>query len=146
MQRPTPALVLRVGRLMAENVFVTSAGKSYLYDLHAAADGDGLIMTTEVLGYKESGYGQLRGGTVRLGEDAYLLPYSGFTFASNDLQRCPDVGLDDHVYYQGPVVRGVELVVEGVSHGALRSRTERLLPLALARLARVEQKAGPQSR
>ncbi len=134
---PAGALVLHVGKLVAENVFVTAGGERYLYDLHATPDGGRLIMTTEVLGYDERGRGGAVQGTIRLGEDSYLLPYSGFTFASGDYPRQPDVAADDHIYYQGPVLRGVELVVFGEDHAALKARTEELIPAALERLARL---------
>ena len=51
-------------------------------------------------------------------------------------QQYPDVAADDLIYYQGPVLRGVELVVEGEDRASLRERTEELSPLALGRLAR----------
>ena len=136
-REPTDAMVLHVGGLVAENVYVRAGGKNYLYDLHSLPDGDGLMMTTEVVGYDEKGLGRLPGGTIPLGEDAYLLPYSGFTFASKDSQPYPDVAADDHIYYQGPVLRGVELVVEGEDRASLRERTEGLIPVALKRLTRL---------
>ena len=145
-RKPTGAIVLHVGRLVAENVYVRAGGKSYLYDLHALPDGDGLMMTTEVVGYDEKGLGRLPGGTIPLGEDAYLLPYSGFTFASKGHRQYPDVAADDHIYYQGPVLRGVELVVEGEDRASLRERTEELIPIALERLARFIRVRAPAER
>ncbi|MDG6994042.1 MAG: hypothetical protein JRN36_04035 [Nitrososphaerota archaeon] len=93
-------------------------------------------MLTKVIGYDEKGLGRLPGGTVPLWDGAYLLPYSGFTFAAKGDEQYPDVADDDHIYYQGPALRGVELVVEGKDRASLKERTEELIPVALGRLAR----------
>jgi hypothetical protein len=97
--------------------------RKYVYDAHVVPEG--FNVTVEIVPYSVTPYHPPT-ETRWFKIDVLLCAYSGFAFplkSSNPEENYqPDAGGDDHIYYQGPETRGVDLLVFGPTLAATKAR------------------------
>ena len=107
-------LAFKAGPLLETYKSITFNETEFVYDVHKVKDG--INVSVEILPWS------IEPSNVSiiphwLNPNVFLMPYSGFCFplkSSNPNENYqPDAGQDDHLFYQGEEIRGIELLVFG---------------------------------
>lgn len=113
-----PAYVHKAGKQLIRYGRIRVGGRLFYYDLHKSSDGV-LSLSIEVLPHRKIPYRALLSGVKRIGRDAVLITHSGFCFSKYPQAEAE---VEDHIFYLGKKVRGVELIVFGRTRTLLLKR------------------------
>ena len=107
-------IAFKAGTLLERFGNMDANGQSFPYDVHKV--GNGVNVSVEIMSWGIEPL-DIKIAPKRLDSNVYLIPYSGFCFprksddATENYQ--PESGSDDHLFYQGKEVRGIELLAFG---------------------------------
>ncbi len=123
MEHLVQASVHRAGNQLVRNGRISVAGRQFFYDVHRSDNGL-LSFSTEVLPHRKIPYRLRLNGAKRIGKNAVLIAHSGFCFAKYPQAEAQ---VEDHIFYLGRQIRGVELIVFGHSKSQLLKRSITLI-------------------
>lgn len=109
-----PVIAFKAGTLLERFGNMDVNGQSFSYDAHKV--GNGVNVSVEIMSWGIEPL-DIKIETKWLDSNVYLIPYSGFCFprksddATENYQFESDS--DDHLFYQGKEVRGIELLAFG---------------------------------
>lgn len=107
-------LAFKAGTLLERFGSIDANGQSYPYDVHEVSNG--MNVSVEIMSWRIEPL-DIKVESKKLDSNVYLIPYSGFCFSrkSDDVTENYqfESGSDDHLFYQGKEVRGIELLAFG---------------------------------
>ena len=107
-------IAFKAGTLLERFGNMDANGQSFPYDAHQVSNG--VNVSVEIMPWRLEPV-DIEIKPARLDSNAYLIPYSGFCFSrkSDDVSENYqfESGSDDHLFYQGKEVRGIELLAFG---------------------------------
>ena len=107
-------IAFKAGTLLESFGNMDANGQSFPYDAHEVSNG--VNVSVEIMSWRIEPL-DIKIEPKLLDSNVYLIPYSGFCFPrkSNDVTENYqfESGSDDHLFYQGKEVRGIELLAFG---------------------------------
>ena len=107
-------VAFKAGALLEKFGSIDANGQSFPYDTHKVTNG--VNVSVEIMSWQVEPL-DLKITPKWLDSDVYLIPYSGFCFPrkSDDVTENYqfESGSDDHLFYLGKKVRGIELLAFG---------------------------------
>ncbi|MHB1868638.1 MAG: SET domain-containing protein [Nitrososphaerales archaeon] len=122
-------VAFKAGALLESYGKISANGLTFLYDIHEV--NNGVNVSVDIVPWRTEPIGVDKVPRW-IDSSVFLMPYSGFCFPRRSLDVNEnyqfDAGKDDHLFYQGSEIRGVEILAFGkTKQEALQRATESLL-------------------